>query len=83
MKYVLLALVVGLAAWIWQRGRASPPADRPGPARPGAGPGAARVSEPAEMLRCVTCGTHLPRTEALLEHGRVYCSPACRDAAGG
>lgn len=33
-----------------------------------------RAGKPAEdMARCVVCGVNLPRSEALLSKGRVYC----------
>jgi uncharacterized protein len=37
--------------------------------------GAPRPSgKPAEdMARCVVCGVNLPRSEALLSKGRIYC----------
>ena len=35
------------------------------PAQPGGG---------AEVVRCAHCGIHLPRSEALLQNGRTWCS---------
>nr|WP_249204718.1 PP0621 family protein [Achromobacter sp. Marseille-Q0513] len=43
---------------------ASPP-PKP-PAQPGGGAEA--------MVRCAHCGIHLPRSEALLQNGRTWCS---------
>ena len=28
----------------------------------------------AQMVRCAHCGIHLPRSEALLQNGRTWCS---------
>ena len=39
---------------------------RPPPAQPGGGAEA--------MVRCAHCGIHLPRSEALLQNGRTWCS---------
>jgi uncharacterized protein len=37
------------------------------------------VSAPAEeMVRCVQCGVHLPRSESILAGGNYYCSDAHR-----
>jgi len=40
------------------RGTANPPAS----------------SAPEAMVRCAHCGIHLPRSEALLQGGRTWCS---------
>lgn len=29
---------------------------------------------PETMVRCAHCGVHLPRSEALLQNGRTWCS---------
>jgi len=34
--------------------------------RPGAAP-------PESMVRCAHCGIHLPRSDALLQHGQLWC----------
>jgi uncharacterized protein len=37
------------------------------------------VSAPAEeMVRCVQCGVHLPKSESILAGGNFYCSDAHR-----
>jgi len=64
MKYlvVLIVVVVVLVLLLGKRrsGRPSSP----------------RASGPEGMVRCVQCGIHLPRSEALLKGGRAYCSTA-------
>ena len=35
-----------------------------------------RVAE--DMVRCVQCGVHLPRSEAIMAGGKFYCSEAHR-----
>ena len=40
-------------------------------------PAARRPPSPAAaqtMVRCAHCGIHLPRSEALLQNGRTWCS---------
>ncbi|WP_277402936.1 PP0621 family protein, partial [Achromobacter xylosoxidans] len=32
------------------------------------------ASAPEAMVRCAHCGIHLPRSEALLQGGRTWCS---------
>jgi uncharacterized protein len=64
MKYLIVVLVVVIVLSLLlgkRRGRRSEP-------RPPSGP--------EGMVRCVQCGIHLPRSEALLKEGRTYCSNA-------
>ena len=73
MKYLLLAVLVGVALWLFsarRRGpRVPPPAKRSGQA------------EPTPMLACTHCGVHLPQAEALADSaGRPYCTEAHRRA---
>ena len=73
MKYLLVLLAVVLLLWMLfgrQRTRRPP--------RTGATPRAS--GGPEEMSRCARCGVHLPRSEALLAGGEVFCSPEHRDA---
>lgn len=41
-------------------------------------------AEPAvraeDMVRCVQCGVHLPRSEAIMSGGKFFCSEAHRRA---
>lgn len=79
MKYLLVLLVVVVAAMIWLGGRRRTPADKPradgkpGPAGAGkAEPG--KGAAPTTMLACAHCGVHLPQAEALLDsQGRPFC----------
>lgn len=34
----------------------------------------------ADMLRCDYCGVYLPRTEAITDRTKVYCTPEHADA---
>jgi uncharacterized protein len=34
----------------------------------------ARPPATEDMVRCVKCGVHLPRSESLLRGGRLFCS---------
>ncbi|MBO3276753.1 PP0621 family protein [Pseudomonas schmalbachii] len=53
-----------LAWWLWRK------ATRPAPQAP-------RRDETAEpMVRCAQCGVHVPRTQALQDDQRWYCSRA-------
>ncbi len=49
--------------------------------RPNRG-GRPRQDGPAveDMVRCVQCGVHVPRSEAILASGNFFCSAAHRDA---
>ncbi len=41
----------------------------------------ARDSAAAEdMVRCVHCGVHLPKSESILSGGNIFCSTEHRDA---
>ena len=71
MKYLLVALVVGVVLWLLWRpkpphasGRSRASSGRPGP---------------AEMVACAHCDLRLPRAEALFDpQGRPYCGDAHR-----
>jgi uncharacterized protein len=70
---VLLLLAVVLAAlWLLRGGRRRE-SDRRDPASP-------RTPPREEMVSCRYCGLHLPRSEALLGHGDLFCSEAHRAA---
>lgn len=72
MKFLLLVLVIAIAAWmIFGRRRTPPP-----PRAPGQG---AAADAPQAMLVCAHCGVHLPRAEALQDaQQRAFCSEAHR-----
>ncbi len=63
-RLLILLLIVLLAVWLVRRAtrRAEPPREAP----------AARTSE--ELVRCVQCGVLLPRAEARMAAGAIYCS---------
>lgn len=70
-RLILFGVAVYALVWLVRRAIEGPsqrPArrvDRRGaPAPPGA----------SELVRCAQCGVHLPRSEARLVGGRVYCS---------
>ena len=72
MKFLLLLLVIGIAAWMFNaRRRGPPPVGKKAPTPPPA--------KPAAMLACVHCGVHVPSTETVSDAaGRPYCSEAHR-----
>jgi uncharacterized protein len=37
-----------------------------------------KTAVPEEMVRCVHCGVHLPKSESILAGGQFYCSEAHR-----
>ena len=65
MKYllVILVVVVVLALMLGRRRSAASPRRPP-------------RADAEGMVRCAQCGIHLPRSEALLQSGRTYCSTA-------
>ena len=70
IKFVLLALLMVVVAWLWALvRRASKPPVPP-----------TKADEPAVMVVCAHCGVHLPRADALPGPGGVYCSEAHRAA---
>lgn len=78
MKYLLVLLVVAVAAWLllFRRPRVKAP-ERP-PEPPQKPPEPARI-EPQKMLACAHCGVHLPAADAVPDAGgRPYCSEAHR-----
>jgi uncharacterized protein len=32
-----------------------------------------QAKSPEDMVRCQVCGVNLPRSEAMMSHGRFYC----------
>jgi uncharacterized protein len=78
-RLLVLALIVVLVWWLMRRAvrGAEPPRDAP----------AARTSD--ELVRCVQCSVLLPRAEARMSAGAIYCSeeharlgPAAGPSAG-
>jgi len=40
-----------------------------------------RQRNPGElMMSCAVCGVHIPASDALFAHGKVFCGPEHRDA---
>jgi hypothetical protein len=81
----LFALAVA-AVLLWlmlERGIAAVRTRLRGGGSPGRAVPPARPVAALPLVRCVSCGVHLPQQRALEVVGRWYCSPACRQAAGG
>lgn len=77
MKYLLVFAVLFVALWMFRKGQREKEKDvaRKHP------PPRAAVGKPQAMLRCATCGVHLPAIDAISGPGGVYCSAAHRKAA--
>ncbi len=69
MKYLLLLAVLGAGLWLWVRSR-----------RPRVPPPAGRKAKPEDMVQCAHCGLHLPRSDALLGEGGLFCGAQHRQA---
>jgi len=65
VKIILLVLGLLLAYWILKAYRRR--VDRKEPQTPAAGG--------EDMVQCVRCGVHLPRSESITTQGQFYCSP--------
>jgi uncharacterized protein len=72
MKYLILIAVVLGVLWL-MRSLRKPSASAP-PQKP------ATPAQQEEMVTCVQCGVHLPRSEALPGRGGVFCGEAHRTA---
>ncbi|MGE0330537.1 MAG: PP0621 family protein [Ramlibacter sp.] len=69
MKYLLVFAVLAVAFYVWRAGRRDTTRNPP-TRKPAASPG-----KPQDMVRCASCGVHLPRGDALPgPDGAVYCS---------
>lgn len=74
MKALLFIAVIGVVLW-WAFGRERPKASSAASSR--------RKALPAEpMVRCLHCGVHLPRSEAVGAGDALFCSESHR-ALGG
>lgn len=73
MKFLVLIAVVLVLVWL-ARGQRKPVL----PPRPRQD--AAPEGEQEDMVSCAHCGVHLPRSEALLGRGGVFCGEAHRSA---
>ncbi len=74
MKYLIWVAIAAIVWWVWSKRKA---AERRQQAEVTPPPRAAE-----RMVRCATCGVHLPESDALQHAGQHYCSPAHRDQAG-
>jgi len=64
MRLVVLVLLVVLAVWLIRRALRAP--DR--------GPDKASGQAEGELVSCARCGLHMPRAEAKVRDGALYCS---------
>lgn len=84
--WVVVAVVVMLLVRAFKPRRSEGGTDG-GPGRAAAGKGADAGRREGEdgrrggelVMACAVCGVHLPASEAVFAHGRVYCSPGHRD----
>ncbi len=78
MKYLLVLLVVTGVIWmLLKRSRSDSEARKPPPVDKAA----SKPVAVTEMVACVHCGVHMPRSESAVDaHGRLFCSSAHRDA---
>ena len=68
-RLILLFAVIAIVYWLlksYRRSAAASSQDKP------------PVSE--DMVRCVQCGVHLPKSESILASGKFYCSDEHRRA---
>jgi uncharacterized protein len=70
--FVLLGVALYVGFRIWRIGKRR---DEAAAAKPG------QTSEP--MIRCAHCGLNVPRSEAVADAGRWYCSEAHRRLESG
>lgn len=70
MKFLVVALVVGIVVWLLVHGRRS---GRPAHKRDAGG-----AAQP--MVVCAHCGVHLPRAEAVVDARGTFCSEVHRVA---
>ncbi len=68
MKFLVVALVVGIVVWLLMHGRRR---DRPAGKR-------AEGAATQPMVACAHCGVHLPRAEAIADARGSFCSEAHR-----
>ena len=76
MKYLLVIGLVLLVFFLWRHNRQA--VKRSAPRQQPGAPAAA-----TEMVACSVCQVHLPKSEALIGQGGIYCSEAHRRQATG
>jgi uncharacterized protein len=64
IRLVVLVLIVVLAVWLIRRALRGP----------SAGPDQASGQPDDELVSCARCGLHMPRAEAKLRDGALFCS---------
>lgn len=70
-RLIFLLAIVAVVYWILRSYRKQTPP----------GPSPHKTAE--EMVRCVRCGVHLPKSESILANGEYFCCDAHRyDHAG-
>lgn len=65
MTKLLFFILLGVVAMSWfksQNRSSRPPVEEP-----------PRQPEVEDMVRCHVCGINLPRSEAIMSRGRIYC----------
>lgn len=78
MKYLVLFAILAVIYLLWRHQRQQERSER---AAPPPAPPPAAVAAPQDMVRCPVCELHLPRADAVADpQGRLFCSPAHRDA---
>lgn len=84
-KWLLLAVVIGLALWWWTRGKRAV-AERSRKAADKAAPPTSSSASPEPMIACAHCGTLVPQGEALRgpqPEALPYCCEEHRRAGTG
>ena len=77
MKYLLILGIALLVVWIWKSNRRDDirKSSRQVPRQ------SKQKVIPTEIVACDVCHVHLPRSEALVGAGGIYCSAAHRQQA--
>lgn len=65
MKFFLLLLALLFGVWLWRSGRSSGKPENKASASP--------TSPPQDMVRCASCGVHVPRADAVAGQRGFYC----------
>ncbi len=71
MKFLLLLVVVLVAAWAW---RANRPLEAPKKHKP-------TEPQPQDMVSCARCGVHFPKADAVAGRDGLYCCAEHRQHA--
>jgi uncharacterized protein len=67
VRFLILALVVGLLLWLWLGRPRKRTADK-----------TRQPQRPTAFAVCAHCGVHLPMNDAILDGQTAYCSDAHR-----